>query len=135
MPRWSPGCCPQAPGPGSWFDLRQLPPSARSESGAPLTCPPRLGPGFSRVTEMTASLGFSAVPSVGISLAALGLSGLQTPRCLSLLGGRGPPREGGALALKSRSPPPSSPAALSLLCSTVSEGETTLTCRSGLRDQ
>ena len=50
-----PRVSPSAPGPGSWFDLRQLPPSARSESGAPLTCPPRLGPGFSRVMEMTAS--------------------------------------------------------------------------------
>lgn len=96
MPRWSPGCRPQAPGPGSWFDLRQVPPSACSESGAPLAHPPRLGPGFSRVTEMTASLGFSAVPSVGVSLATLGLSGLQTPRYLSLLGGSGPLREGGA---------------------------------------
>ena len=64
--------------------------------------PSPLHPGFSRVTERTASLGFASVPLVGVCLAAVKLSGFQTPHGLSLLGGSGAQWAGGAAGLKPR---------------------------------
>lgn len=65
-------------GPGSWSICAQVLPRETSVSTWAPACPPPLGPGFSRVMEMTVS--WASVPLVGVSLAAVKLHSLQTPR-------------------------------------------------------